>query len=190
MSYRIVVALLALVLAVSNASVAQAQQTAAETSADRGEFDKLQAKLAETRLSLAEMELQQAKDQNRQSPGIVPLVVIESLELSLAKAKAQVAASSGDKEALQKAWLASAEADVTVARNRLQRIKEFAQRTGEGQQDVKRAEFRLQIAELERDSTEELHKLPLDQQLKWQVDRLNAMIDGLSDRVIVLEDRR
>jgi hypothetical protein len=190
MYYRIAVALLALVLLTMNLSVAHAQQAAEKTSAEVTEFAKLQAKLASTRLALAEMELQQAQEQNRRSAGIVPLVVIESLELSLAKAKAQVAAAAGDKDALQKAWVASAEASVKVARNRLQRMKEFSERTGEAQGDVKRAEFRLQIAELERDCMAGLFELPLEEQLKWQVDRLNAMIDGLSDRVIVLEDKR
>lgn len=180
---------LALLLAMSVmlAVIAQAEEKAAP----EGDFRSLQIKLAEARLQLAQLELKVAQAQNKQDDGLVPQVVIEALELSLAKAKAQLAMAQGDATQVREALSAAADASVAVSKARLARQKQFAQRTGDANSpDVNRAQLRVDIAELEQQSLKLLQDQPVEQQLLWHVERINAMIDGLSDRVIVLEDKR
>jgi hypothetical protein len=155
------------------------------------DFKAVQVKLAETRVAMAELELKVAVQTNRKTPGLIPTVVIETLELSLARAKAQAAAAKGDGKATQAALEASADANVQIAKIRLKRLEDARVRSGEVDDSViERAKLVVEIAELERASLLHLHQLPVEQQLRWQIERINASIDGISDRVIVLEDRR
>ncbi len=191
MKTRILFATVALLALVALPAPIMAQDKDEAAPVAKADFRAVQVKLAETRLQLAEMELSAAREQNRQNAGLVPTVVIETLELSLAKAKAQVAAASGDEKALREALTASADANVKIAAARFARLKDYAEKSGTlSKSDLERAQLRVTIAELERDSLGSLLDQPVEVQLHWQVDRLHAAIDSLLDRVIVLEDKR
>jgi hypothetical protein len=184
--YLLIVALLAQLLLAG-----QVRGQDKEPSSGDDDFKAVQVKLAETRLSLGELELKVAQEANRKDKGLVPEVVIESLRQSLAKSKVQLATAKGDSKAVDDAIAASADLSVEIASTRLKRLEEIRQKTGDvGTSSLERAKLRLKVAELERASMMRMKDLPVEQQLRWQIDRINAMIDGISDRVIVLEDRR
>lgn len=191
MKTRILLALIALLAFAAAPSPGVAQEKDEAAPAAKSDFQALQVKLAETRVQLAELELNVARQQNRQDAGLVPTVVIESLELSLAKAKAQLAGVHGDEKALREALSTSADTNVKIAAARFARLKDFADKGGSlVKSDLDRAQMRVTIAEIERDSLAGLLDQPVEVQLRWQVDRIHAAIDSLMDRVIVLEDKR
>lgn len=190
MNNRIVVALAFVLLALAGRCPVCAQDKELTKPAAKMDFRELQIQLANARLQLAEIELKVAVENNRRVVGLVPLVVIESLEMSLAKAKAQLATAQGNEADIREALAASADVTVKVARDRLQRLTELAKRSDVPSSELARAQLRVSIAELERESVNSLLAQPMEQQLRWQVDRINTLIDGLSDRVIVLEDKR
>lgn len=168
------------------------QRGLSESPAPTSDFAGLQQKLAQTRVDLAELELRLAHEQNERVPGLVTRMVLDSLEQSLANARARLEqATTTDGSASVQQMRSSAETAVHIAQQRYDLLRDLASRSDAVTKgDVQRAQLRLQIAQLELASLERLHELPLDQQLQWQLSEIDAALDRLHDRVTVLEDKR
>lgn len=160
-------------------------------SADWSPYE-LRVKYSETRMQLAEIELRQGLEINRETSGMIPRMAIERLRSNLAVAKMQfdeaVATSIGGPERVQ---LHSAEEKIRLAKIDLAAGKKLRKGNMVSELELERLRLRYELAKLNVVIMKNPDNLTTRlQYIEARVDRMGEEILSLDQRITRLEPSR